>query len=158
MIAMIVAVDDQFLIGNGNQLPWHEPEDLKYFKKITLGNAVLMGYNTYLSIISRNQKALPKRINYVLTYEKELVGGGIVVENLDQLLARYQNNDEKLFIIGGKSVYESLLPKVELLYLTRIHKIYQGDMYLQIPLSEFAILQKEDVGHLSFEVYQRVKK
>ncbi|MCM1514617.1 MAG: dihydrofolate reductase [Anaeroplasma bactoclasticum] len=158
MIAMIVAVDDQFLIGNGNQLPWYEPEDLKYFKKITLGSAVLMGYNTYLSIISRNQKALPKRINYVLTYEKELVGGGIIVEDLDQLLAKYQNSDQKLFIIGGKSVYESLLPKVEFLYLTRIHKTHQGDIYLSIPLSEFSIIQKEDVGHLSFEIYQRVEK
>ncbi|MCM1259338.1 MAG: dihydrofolate reductase [Prevotella sp.] len=158
MIAMIVAVDDQFLIGNGNQLPWYEPDDLKYFKKVTLGNAVLMGYNTYLSIISRNHKALPKRINYVLTYEKELVGGGIIVEDLDQLLAKYQHTDEKLFIIGGKSVYESLLPKVEFLYLTRIHKTHSGDVYLSIPLSEFSIIQKEDVGHLSFEVYRRVKK
>lgn len=158
MIAMIVAVDDQFLIGNGNQLPWYEPEDLKYFKKMTLGNAVLMGYNTYLSIINRNQKALPQRINYVLTYEKELVGGGIIVEDLDQLLNQYQNSDEKLFIIGGKSVYEALLPKVEYLYLTRIHKTHFGDIYLDIPLSEFSILQKKEVGHLSFEIYQRVKK
>ena len=85
-------------------MPWYEPEDLKYFKKMTLGNAVLMGYNTYLSIINRNQKALPQRINYVLTYEKELVGGGIIVEDLEQLLNQYQNSDGKLFIIGGKSV------------------------------------------------------
>lgn len=158
MIAMIVAVDEQFLIGNGNQLPWYEPEDLRYFKRVTSGSAVLMGYNTYLSIISRNKKALPKRINYVLTYEKELDGGGIIVEDLHQLLTKYQNSDETLFIIGGKSVYETLMPWVQLLYLTRIHQKYIGDVYLQIPLSEFELIQKEGDGHLSFEVYQRVKK
>ena len=51
MLALIVAVDDNFLIGNGNELPWYEPNDLKYFKQITWNKAVLMGYNTSLSII-----------------------------------------------------------------------------------------------------------
>lgn len=52
MLSLIVAVDDNFLIGNNNELPWYEPNDLKYFKKVTTGKAVLMGYNTYLSIIN----------------------------------------------------------------------------------------------------------
>lgn len=57
MLSLIVAVDDNFLIGNNNELPWYEPNDLKYFKKVTTGKAVLMGYNTYLSIINRLGKA-----------------------------------------------------------------------------------------------------
>lgn len=72
MLSLIVAIDDNFLIGNGNNLPWYEPEDLKYFKKVTLNHAVLMGYNTYLSIINRIGKALPKRKNYVLTEKLQL--------------------------------------------------------------------------------------
>ena len=59
MLALIVAVDDNFLIGKDNELPWYEPEDLKYFRSVTLNKAVLMGYNTYLSIIERNGKPLP---------------------------------------------------------------------------------------------------
>ena len=70
MLSLIVAVDDNFLIGNNNELPWYEPNDLKYFKKVTTGKAVLMGYNTYLSIINRLGKPLPKRENYVLRMKR----------------------------------------------------------------------------------------
>ena len=116
MLSLIVAVDDNFLIGNNNELPWYEPNDLKYFKKVTTGKAVLMGYNTYLSIINRLGKPLPKRENYVLTYETQLPLGGIVVKDLDALIESY--SDKELFVIGGKMVYENLLSKVERLYLS----------------------------------------
>ena len=108
MLSLIVAVDDNFLIGNNNELPWYEPNDLKYFKKVTTGKAVLMGYNTYLSIINRLGKPLPKRENYVLTYETQLPLGGIVVKDLDALIESY--SDKELFVIGGKMVYENLPP------------------------------------------------
>ena len=113
MLSLIVAVDDNFLIGNNNELPWYEPNDLKYFKKVTTGKAVLMGYNTYLSIINRLGKPLPKRENYVLTYETQLPLGGIVVKDLDALIESY--SDKELFVIGGKMVYvvvEELIPEM----------------------------------------------
>lgn len=155
MISMIVAMDEHNLIGNGNQLPWHKPEDLKYFKKVTLGKAVLMGYNTYLSIVNRLSHPLPNRINYVLTYNKELPNGGIIVENLDELLAEYENSDKELIIIGGKSVYESLINRVERLYLTRIHEVYEGDVFLNINLDEFELIGKTKGTGMTFEIYER---
>lgn len=155
MLSLIVAVDDNFLIGNGNCLPWYEPTDLKYFKKITLHKAVLMGYNTYLSIINRNGKALPKRKNYVLTEEKQISGGGIIVTDLEKLLKEYQN--EELFVIGGKMVYENMLSRVDKLYLTRVKGTYEGNVYFpKIPFEEFRLISQEVVENLTFEVYERL--
>lgn len=155
MLSLIVAVDDNFLIGNGNCLPWYEPTDLKYFKKITLHKAVLMGYNTYLSIINRNGKALPKRKNYVLTEEKQISGGGIIVTDLEKLLKEYQN--EELFVIGGKMVYENMLPRVDKLYLTRVKGTHEGNVYFpKIPFEEFKLISQEVVENLTFEVYERL--
>lgn len=155
MLSLIVAVDDNFLIGNGNCLPWYEPTDLKYFKKITLHKAVLMGYNTYLSIINRNGKALSKRKNYVLTEEKQISGGGIIVTDLEKLLKEYQN--EELFVIGGKMVYENMLPRVDKLYLTRVKGTHEGNVYFpKIPFEEFRLISQEVVENLTFEVYERL--
>lgn len=155
MLSLIVAVDDNFLIGNGNCLPWYEPTDLKYFKKITLHKAVLMGYNTYLSIINRNGKVLPKRKNYVLTEEKQISGGGIIVTDLEKLLKEYQN--EELFVIGGKMVYENMLPRVDKLYLTRVKGTHEGNVYFpKIPFEEFRLISQEVVENLTFEVYERL--
>lgn len=156
MLSLIVAIDDNFLIGNGNSLPWYEPVDLKYFKKVTLNKAVLMGYNTYLSIINRNGKALPKRTNYVLTEEDKIDGGGIKVDDLEKLINDYQNDE--LFVIGGKMVYENMLPRVDRLYLTRVKGSHEGNVYFPtIPFEEFKLLSQEVVDNLIFEVYERIK-
>lgn len=157
MLAIIVAVDENNLIGNGNSLPWYYPEDLKYFKKVTNYKAVLMGYNTYLSIINRNGKILPNRINYVLTYEETLPHGGVVVTNLDELIEAYR--DKELFVIGGKMVYTDLLPKVDRLYITRIPGSHEGDVYFpEVNYDEFKLLGSTKEKDLVFEVYERIKK
>lgn len=156
MLSLIVAIDDNYLIGNGNNLPWYEPVDLKYFKKKTLNKAVLMGYNTYLSILNRNGKALPKRKNYVLTEADELIGGGIKVDDLDELIQSYQ--DDELFIIGGKMVYENMLPRVDRLYLTRVKGTHEGNVFFpKINFDEFKLLSQEIIDNLTFEVYERIK-
>lgn len=154
MLSLIVAIDDNFLIGNGNSLPWYEPDDLKYFKKVTLNHPVLMGYNTYISIVNRLGKALPKRKNYVLTELSSVEGGGIVVSNLDELIKTYE--DDELFVIGGKMVYENMLNKVDKLYLTRIPGSHEGNVYFpKINFDEFKLLSQEKQGNLIFEVYMR---
>lgn len=156
MISMILAMDINNLVGKNNDLPWYYPEDLQYFKKVTLNKKVLMGYNTYLSIVNRIGKPLPKRENYVLTFEKELPLGGIIVDDLKALLDEYKSSEEELFIIGGKSIYELLVDYADMIYLTRINKAYDGDTYLNcIDFSLFELTSKEEVGELSFEVYKR---
>lgn len=157
MLAIIVAIDENNLIGNGNDLPWYYPEDLKYFKKVTLHKAVLMGYNTYLSIVNRLGTVLPKRANYVLTEEEELPMGGIIVTNLEELIEAYK--DQELFVIGGKMVYTNMLPLVDRLYITRIPGTHEGDVYFpEINYDEFKMLGKSKEGELVFEVYERIKK
>ena len=156
MISMILAMEINNLVGKNNDLPWYYPEDLQYFKNVTLNKKVLMGYNTYLSIVNRLGKPLPKRENYVLTYEKELPLGGIIVEDLNKFLEEYKNSSEELFIIGGKTIYELLVDKVDLIYLTRINKAYEGDTYLNcIDFSLFELIKQEVSNELSFEVYKR---
>lgn len=155
MISMILAMDINNLVGKNNDLPWHYPEDLKYFKKVTLGKDVLMGYNTYLSIVNRLGKPLPNRINHVLTFESELPLGGNIVKDLDKLLNEYQNSEKELFIIGGKSIYELLVSKAQRIYLTRINKAHEGDIYLNcFDFSKYNLISKNESGVLSFEVYE----
>ena len=98
MLSIIVAMDKNRLIGRGNDLPWHYPEDLAYFKKVTMGKSVLMGYNTYLSIFNRLHKALPGRTNYVLT-SKQTLPEGIIVKNLTEF---WKTKSTKKFLLSGK--------------------------------------------------------
>lgn len=155
MLSLIVAIDENFLIGNDNKLPWYEPEDLKYFKKVTLNKAVLMGYNTYLSIVNRIGHPLPKRTNYVFTEEKNLPLGGIIVQDLEELFKTYENDE--LFVIGGRMVYETLLPRVDRLYLTRIPGSHEGNVFFpKIPFEKFKLIKSTKHEHLTFEVYERI--
>ena len=87
MISLIVAIANNNLIGNGNELPWYYPEDLQYFKKTTLNKTVLMGKKTFLSIVNRLNKPLPKRHNVVATFDKTFTYPNVeVVNNLDEYL------------------------------------------------------------------------
>lgn len=155
MFSLIVAIGPHNIIGKGNDLPWYYPDDLKYFKKTTLNKAVFMGYNTFLSIYNRLGKPLPKRTNYVLTFEETLPGGGIPIHDLKEL-----PTDEEIFVIGGKTIYELMLPKCERLYITHINKEYDGDVYFPpINYEEYDLISKEDAleGELSFCVYEKKK-
>lgn len=158
MIAIIVAMDVNNLIGKNNDLPWHYPDDLQYFKEVTLNKKVLMGYNTFLSITKRLGKALPKRTNYVITSQVTLPYGAIPINNLDDFLEHFPQ-EEELFIIGGKQVYTSTIDKVDYLYITRINKSYEGDLYFpHFDLNQYQLIKQKICGELSFEVYKKVQK
>ena len=154
MKSLIVAIGVNGLIGKGNDLPWHYPEDLKYFKKVTSGHPVFMGYNTFLSIYNRLGKPLPNRTNYVLTYEDELPGDAIVVKNLDQFV---KEQEEEVFCIGGKMIYQMVLPYADRLYITRVNKEYQGDVFFpSYDESKFKLVSSRESGDLTFEVYEKM--
>ena len=157
MLSIIVAMDPNRLIGCGNDLPWHYPEDLQYFKKVTIGKSVLMGYNTYMSIFNRLKKALPGRTNYVLTSKKALPGEGIIVKDLTEFLENKKT--EEVFIIGGKSVYEQFINLVGRLYITWIHKTYSGDTFFpEFDLQDFQLIQVNETPNCTFSVYERKQK
>ena len=102
MLELIVAFDDNRLIGRGNELPWHISEDLKHFKKLTNGNRIIMGRVTYESI----GKPLPNRESIVLSRGVFEVEGVKTYDSVNELRANL-NDEKKNFIIGGSKIYEA---------------------------------------------------
>lgn len=122
-ITFIAAMSENYVIGNNGSLPWHLPNDLKHFKRITLGQKILMGRKTFDSI----KKALPDRQNYVLTRDKNFVCDGVqVFHHKDEVLVQ---NFEELFIIGGAELYQLFLDECSRIFLTLVHTVIEGDTY-----------------------------
>jgi dihydrofolate reductase len=132
MLSLIVAVAANGVIGRDNQLPWRISEDLRYFKKMTIGKPVVMGRKTYQSI----GKPLPGRPNIVLTRDANWTANGVhVVHALDQALARGEEmaNGEEVMVIGGAELFNAMLPAAQRLYWTEVHRDYQGDAFFPSP-------------------------
>jgi dihydrofolate reductase len=121
MIKAIVAMAENRVIGNAGVIPWHLPEDFKFFKATTMGHTILMGRKTYESI----GKPLPGRENIVLSRTMPETPGVIVIRSLDELKEPSDGRD--LFVIGGEEIYRLLLPRVQELYVTRVHSKVDGD-------------------------------
>ena len=112
------------VIGKDGDLPWHLPEDLKWFKKITSGHAILMGRKTWDSL----GRALPNRRNLVLSRSLQQVEGMEVIRSLDELDDLEIEGD--LFVIGGGELYKQLLPECSELYLTTVmRELSDGDVF-----------------------------
>lgn len=125
MLSIIVAADENNVIGKDNDLIWHLPDDLKFFKKRTTGHTVVMGRKTYESI----GKPLPNRRFVIITRNKNYkVEGCEVVHSLEDALNLCPPEDES-FVIGGDQIYRLALPHVDRIYLTRVHHQYDGDRY-----------------------------
>src|SRR5262245_8972373 len=114
------------VIGNGNKLPWHLPEDFKWFKKMTTGQVIVMGRKTFESI----GKALPNRTTLVLSRSPLPIPGVISISSLDEINAHVEPADPRqVFICGGAQVYEQALPLCSDLYLTLVKKTVDGDAF-----------------------------
>lgn len=136
MLSIIVAMDQNGVIGRNNDLPWHLPNDLKYFKKTTEGKTVVMGRKCYESI----GRPLPKRKNIVLSRT------AFIQENVDwySCIDEVLDLPEEVFIIGGSQIYKALLPFCNRLYITKIHHEFEGDTFFpNIDLSEWLEVSKE---------------
>lgn len=156
MISLIFAIDPNKLLGKGNDLPWYYPEDLQYFKKTTKGKTVLMGLETFRSILSRNGKPLPNRHSVVASLEPFSYEGVDVIGDLFQFLKTPR--EEEIFVIGGKTIYELSLPYADRLYITHINKVYEGNIYFtKLDLSPFRLISEQITGDLRFCIYERKK-
>ncbi len=153
MIALVVAYDQNRVIGANGSLPWHYPEDLKYFKKVTSGHTVLMGRITYESILKSLGKPLPNRHHVVVS--KTLKDDRVdVVDDLKKYLT---NTHEDLYIIGGASIYAQTLPWVDRLYITHIDASFKGDtVFPAWDKSKFKTVEETQSGPLRFAVYERI--
>lgn len=154
MINLIVAIGKNNLIGKDNTLPWHYKEDLQYFKQTTMNKTVVMGENTFYSIVNRNNKLLPNRKMVVATFNKNFHYDGVEVVNDLELYLKQTTED--VYIIGGSQIYKASLPLVDRLYITHINKEYEGNVYFpEIDYSLFNKISQKDSGDLSFCVYER---
>lgn len=125
VVSIIVAKAQNNTIGAGNQLLWHISDDLKRFKAITTGHTIIMGRKTYQSI----GRALPNRKNIVVTRDAEFVAPGcLVYGSFSDALSSCSAEDE-VFIIGGGEIYQQALPLASRLYITQVHKSFDGDTY-----------------------------
>jgi dihydrofolate reductase len=124
-LSLIVAMDENRLIGSANQLPWHLPADLAFFKRTTMGKPIVMGRKTFESI----GRALPGRRNIVITRNPQFSAEGCeVVDAIDVALASCSDHDE-LMLIGGASLYQQTMEQVSCMYITRIYHGFSGDTW-----------------------------
>ena len=159
VITLIVAVADNGVIGRDNTLPWHLPEDLKRFKRLTLGKPIVMGRKTFESI----GKPLPGRHNIVVTrdanYRRE---GATVVHDADAALQAAGPAPE-IMVIGGAELFRALLPRARRLHLTRVHGNIEGDVkWPALDDREWTVVEREshsaDERHawpMTFEVWEK---
>lgn len=140
-ISLVVAMDENRLIGARNRLPWRLPADLRHFKRVTMGHPIVMGRRTWESI----GRALPGRTNIVMTRRSDYhAEGAVVVDSLDAAKAAAGECDE-LMIIGGARLYEQVLPEADRIYLTEIHAAFEGDTYFpELPHDEWACVSRRD--------------
>lgn len=126
-VSLLVAVSENGVIGRDNQLPWHLPNDLKYFKNLTWGLPILMGRKTFDSI----GKPLPGRKSIVITRNRHWQHQGVeVVHSLEEAIEKATGYGAKeIFVIGGAEIFETCLPTATRLYLTRIHHAFEGDVF-----------------------------
>ena len=159
ILSMIVATADDNVIGKDNDMPWHLPADLAYFKKVTLGKPVIMGRKTYESI----GRPLPGRRNIVISRDENYQKEGIdTVTSVEQALALVQDVEE-IMVIGGGAIYKHCLPAATRLYITHIKASIDGDTRFpdyddgswQKISSEVRDSDKKNAYQLDFCVYER---
>lgn len=171
ILSMIVATADNNIIGKDNDMPWHLPADLGYFKKVTLGKPIIMGRKTYESI----GRALPGRRNIVISRDENYTPQGKgcegvdVVTSVEQALALVDGSnggDEvaEIMVIGGGAIYKHCLPNADRLFITHIKAAIDGDT--QFPdyndgswhkvSSELRASDEQNAYDLDFCIYERI--
>ena len=159
---LIVAVDEKWGIGKDGDLLQRISADMKYFRQMTTGNVLVMGRKTLESF--PNKKPLPNRVNIVLTTNKNYEAEGVVLcHGIDELPAVLKDYaDKQIFVAGGGTIYEQLLPQCETAYVTKIYNAYEADTVFpdldahpDWELAEKGEVQEENGVKFSFDIYKR---
>lgn len=152
-IAIIAAVDSMQGIGHQGKLPWHYKEDLQLFKALTTGHGIIMGSRTMNSL----GKLLPNREHYVLTRDcsKKFPAACRIHKNLESAVIESSSRNSHTFIIGGAEVFRQGFEIADIIYLTRIDRTYDADVYLPDIPERFKLSRTYKISNeLSFEVYR----
>lgn len=128
MISLVVAMDRNGLIGVGNRVPWRLPDDMKYFRQITMGKPVVMGRKTYESIPDRF-RPLAGRTNIILTKQLGYNAAGCIVTHSLSSALEAAHDAQEVMVIGGAEIYGQFLPTADRIYLTMIDGEFEGDVY-----------------------------
>jgi dihydrofolate reductase len=138
-ITLIVAVADNGVIGRDNALPWHLPDDLKRFKRLTMGKPMVMGRKTFESI----GKPLPGRVNIVVTRDTNYRRDGIIVAHGLDAALHAAGEAPEVMVIGGAELFRSSLPRATRLHLTRVHADVPGDVHWPAVGNEWRCIERE---------------
>lgn len=152
MLKIIVAHDKNRLIGNGTQIPWHIKEDFLHYKNTTMGHKTIMGKTTFESI----GKPLPGRTTIVLDYDANYDAQGCqVCTNYMDLVNKYQNSAEVVFVCGGASIYKLFLPYCEELIVSVIKGDYNGNVFFPKYDDQFVEYQEEKHDQFIIKYYRK---
>jgi dihydrofolate reductase len=164
MLSIISAVAKNGIIGVNNGLPWKLSGDLKYFAKTTTGKTVLMGRNTFLSIVGMIGKPLPNRKNIVLSEKKDdIIGADEVLDGWQKVIDLAKKED--IFVIGGANVYKQAVPYADKLYITEVDCTPVGDVSFpdfnkndwNLVSEEPHLKDEKNEYNYNFKVYERKK-
>ena len=160
--SIIVAAAANNVIGKNNQLLWHLPADLKYFKNLTTDHHVIMGRKTYEAI----GHPLPNRTNIILSHRVDYQADGcMVVNSIDNALQiAIENKETEAFIIGGGEIYKQALAKTDKIYLTKVDVLFEGDTFFpELDKDKWKLISQEarnpDDKHsypYAFLVYEKI--
>lgn len=161
MISLVAAAARNNVIGKGNTLPWDLPDDLRHFRELTAGHAVIMGRKTFESI----GRPLPKRRNIVITRQADYRPEGVeTVSSLDAAISTVPA-DEEAFVIGGGEIFRQSLPIADRVYLTRVEAEVEGDAFFpslaseewrEVSRRDGVVDEKNALPH-TFLVFERVR-
>lgn len=168
IISLIAALTQNRLIGRNNDLPWHLPDDMKYFMQTTTGHVVIMGRKNYDSLPAKF-KPLKDRFNIVITNQADLHAPGTITVNTWngalQAAQLHAGDESEVFVIGGAQIYRLALAQADRLYLTEIQANIDGDVFFpEVDAREWTetkrVHHKADTRHLfpfDFVLYERRK-
>jgi dihydrofolate reductase len=150
----IAAMSLNRVIGAGNRIPWHLPEDFKWFKQMTTGQVIVMGRKTFESI----GKPLPNRTTIVLTRSQQPIPGARTLSDLNQLApANPDLAGREIFICGGEQLYRQALPLCSDLYLTLVQRVVEGDILFP-PFEDQFELAEEVLNRPEFKILHYRKR
>lgn len=142
MLKILVAFDENRVIGKNNTLIWHLPADLKRFKALTTGHVIIMGRKTFESI----GKPLPNRTTIVISRQADLqIEGAIIAHSVEEAILKAKSvTREDIFIVGGAEIYALSLPLADQILVTQLHDIFEGDAFFpEIPLDTWEVSERE---------------
>ncbi|AAP56397.2 Bifunctional protein including dihydrofolate reductase and deoxycytidylate deaminase family domains [Mycoplasmoides gallisepticum CA06_2006.052-5-2P] len=152
MIKLIVAMDEANLIGKKDKMPWHIKEEFEHFRKTTIGHALLFGKTTFLGLPGK----LENRKHYVFSRKDQISNADETIRSEKELLElfkAYKDSQDILFIAGGKYIYEHYYQYADELIISRIKNKYEGDVYLNLDLSNYFLMNVEENSKFTVEFW-----